>query len=82
MSGNKSGAQGQLNGFTGDVGGNRLKKDATSGRDLVPFFPDAESIAQSEKQNGNSAKVKASRANGTFIPPHQVSWHPARFVVS
>jgi hypothetical protein len=72
MSGVKSGAQGQLNGFTGDAGGNRLKKDAMSGRDLVPFFPDAETVAQSEKQNGNSVKVKVSRTNGTPAPsiPH------------
>jgi hypothetical protein len=72
MSGVKSGAQGQLNGFTGDAGGNRLKKDAMSGRDLVPFFPDVETVAQSEKQNGNSVKVKVSRTNGTPAPstPH------------
>jgi hypothetical protein len=66
MSG-KSSAQGQLKGFTGDAGGNRLNKDALSGRDLVPFFLGAESVAQSEKQNGNSAKVKVSRTNGILI---------------
>jgi hypothetical protein len=68
MSGNKSGAQGQLNGFTGDAGGNRLKKDAFSGRDLVPFFPDSEAVVQSEKQSGNSSvKVKIGRANGAPV---------------
>ena len=66
----KAGAQGQLNGFTGDAGGNRLKKDAASGRDLVPFFPDAEIVAQSEKQNGSSSvKGKAARTNGAPPPP-------------
>ncbi len=74
MSGIKSGAQGQLNGFTGDAGGNRLKKDSTSGRDLVPFFPDAEVVAQSEKQNGSSCvKVKISRTNGAPPSPRSLS---------
>jgi hypothetical protein len=67
-SGNKSGAS-QLNGFTGDAGGNRLKKDAFSGRDLVPFFPDSNAAVQSDKQNGNgSAKAKVGRANGAPEP--------------
>jgi hypothetical protein len=70
MSGMKPGAQGQLNGFTGDAGGNRLKKDSTSGRDLVPFFPAADISAQSEKLNGTSCvKVKVSRTNGAMRRP-------------
>jgi hypothetical protein len=70
MSGMKSGVQGQLNGFTGDAGGNRLKKDSTSGRDLVPFFPAADILAQSEKQNGSiCVKVKVSRTNGALPRP-------------
>jgi hypothetical protein len=70
MSGMKPGAQGQLNGFTGDAGGNRLKKDSTSGRDLVPFFPAADISAQSEKQNGTSCvKVKVPRTNGAMRRP-------------
>jgi hypothetical protein len=71
MSSMKSGAQGQLNGFTGDAGGNRLKKDSASGRDhLVPFFPAADVMAQSEKQNGTSCvKVKFSRTNGAMPRP-------------
>jgi hypothetical protein len=69
MSGNKSGSQCQLNGFTGDAGGNRLKKDTLSGRDLVPFFSDSESAVKSEKQIVNSSvKAKVIRANGAPVP--------------
>jgi hypothetical protein len=82
MSGSKSSAQGQLNGFTGDVGGNRLKTDAMSGRDLVPFFLGAESVAQSEKQNGNSVKVKVSRTNGMHILRSSFLHHASRRVPS
>jgi hypothetical protein len=68
MSGNKLGAQGPMNGFTGDAGGNRLKKDSKLGRDLVPFFPDAEFSNQTEKSNANSnSKPKNSRLNGTLL---------------